>query len=65
MMKMRNELKAGLLIFAVIMVLKQFIDVPEFITGLTMGMSICLMLISLLPDKVYFRIKSFKRSLIK
>lgn len=62
---MKNELKAGLLTFAFMMVIRQFAEVPEFITGLTMGMSICLMLISLLPDKVYFRIKSFKRSLIK
>lgn len=62
---MKNELKAGLLTFAFMMVIRQFAEVPEFITVLTMGMSICLMLISLLPDKVYFRIKSFKRSLIK
>ena len=60
---MRRELKLGFAFHALALLLQQFADTPELIKGFLFGMAICLMLIGILPEKSYRRIKAFKGSL--
>lgn len=60
---MRKESKIGLLLNALALSLQQFANPPELVKGFLLGMAICLMLIGLLPEESYRKVKAFKRSL--
>ena len=60
---MRKELKFGLAFNALALLLQQFTNAPEPVMGFLLGMAICLMLIGILPEKSYQRIKVYKRSM--
>ena len=58
--EMRRELKWGLLFYALPLFLNQFFHVPELFMGGFLGLSICLEVIGILPDRAYSCIKSWK-----
>lgn len=62
---MRNELKIGLLLYAVTLALRCFTSVPEFLMGLLLGLAICFEIVGILPENAYHRIKRFKKKLFK
>ena len=61
---MHKELSIGLLLFGISMTLRQFIPLPEFLSGILLGLSICFELIGILPDRAYQKLKCFKRKLL-
>lgn len=61
---MRKEIQIGLILFAMPLLLKQFIEVPEIMMGFLLGLAICFELIGALPESVYQKIKCWKRSLL-
>ena len=63
--KMRIELTVGIGILAVALILRQFTPAPEFALGLLFGLSICLEIIGVLPDKAYNSLKHFKQRVIQ
>jgi hypothetical protein len=63
--KMRKELQIGLLLFAVALTLKQFVDIPHFIFGVLMGLSISLEIVGALPERAYNSLKALKQGLRK
>ncbi|MGD9995263.1 MAG: hypothetical protein AB7S69_18325 [Salinivirgaceae bacterium] len=65
---MRNELKIALGLFAVNTTLGHLWDLPEFIRGLLLGLSLFFMVLGLLPEKSYAKLKTrqaLKLSLLK
>ena len=61
--KLRNELRVGLMLFALYGVFYQFFDIPHFVLGGLIGASVCLMLIGGLGESQYNALKSLKRSI--
>lgn len=61
MISMRNELKIGLGVFALYLILYRFTEAPEFILGLLAGAAICFEIIGILPEKAYNSLKAFKK----
>lgn len=61
---MRKELRIGLAINVLALVVTQSEAAPELLKGFLLGMAICLMLIGILPEKSYQKLKEVKRSLI-
>lgn len=62
---MRKELKIGLLLFAVAMLLKQFNILPEFLHGGLLGLAICFELIGVLSEERYRRLSTWKKNLFR
>lgn len=61
---MRKELYIGLFALSLSLMLKQFFTVPEVIMGILLGVSISLEFIGMLPEKIYQKIKWWKKSLL-
>ena len=59
--KLRNELKIGLLLYALYGILYRFTEMPHFVLGGLIGGSVCLMLIGVLSEAQYNTLKSFKK----
>ncbi len=65
---MRKELKIAVLLFAIGMTLKYLISMPDFLSGLLLGLSLLFMIIGLLPENTYVKFKVLqtkKLSLLK
>lgn len=58
---MRKEFTIGLLLYSLTLCAKYVGPIPEFVTGLLMGLSICLELIGILPQERYMKLKNFKK----
>lgn len=65
MKKMRREIRFGLLAYALYIVLNRFTSVPDLFLGILMGMTLCFYTLGLLPEKLYTRLKAWKRAVIK
>jgi hypothetical protein len=65
MKKFRKELSLGLGFLALYFILSRFSSLPSFFLGGLMGLSLCLMLVGALPDKVYQRLKDRKKKLFR
>ncbi|WP_343209528.1 hypothetical protein [Anaerolentibacter hominis] len=61
--ELRMELRIGLLLFGLTLVLKQFFQMPEAVMGLLLGLALCFELIGALPETSYRKVKDWKRSL--
>ena len=57
---MKRITQIGLLFFAAYCILSRFTEMPDFLQGIMLGTSICFLLVSLIPEKVYNRIINFK-----
>ena len=55
---MRTEVKIALGLFAMGLTLKYLLSAPEFITGLLIGLSLCFMIIGLLPENFYRKVNT-------
>lgn len=62
---MRQELRAGILLQSIYLILDRFFTVPDFILGLLLGLGLCLIIIGILPEKAYTKIKQLKKSTTK
>lgn len=69
--KMRKETKIGLLLFAIFNVVHLItneigpeIVVLHFILGGLVGLALAEIIIGLLPESAYFRLKKFKKNII-
>ena len=62
---MKKELRLGILSIAIYLVFKRFLNIPDFILGFLMGLGLCLIVIGILPEKTYVKIKKIKNSAIK
>lgn len=67
---MRKELKIGILLFAIYnlanLIINQMLpEIPalHFILGGLVGLSSCLIIIGLLPESTYLKLKNFKKKL--
>ena len=58
--KMKKITQIGLFLFATYCILSRFMTFPDFLQGFITGLSIIFLLFSLLPEKVYNRIKGLK-----
>ncbi len=54
---MRTEVKIGLGLFAMVTALKHFFSVPEFFSGLSIGLSLFFMIFGLFPENFYQKVK--------
>lgn len=62
---MRKELKIGLLLFAMAVLLSVLNAVPHFVLGLLFSLAICLEIIGGVSGERYQKIRTWKRSLLK
>lgn len=62
---MRKEYRIGILCYAITMLMNQFFKIPELLYGVGLGLSICFMLMTILPEKTYWRLKEYKKNLRK
>lgn len=58
--KMKKELRYGLILLAIHLLFSRFLNAPELVHVFLLGLSIFLMVIGILPEKVYTRIKQLK-----
>lgn len=65
MKDMRRELQIGLLAGVLYIILNRFTSTPDLFLGLLMGLALCLYIVGLLPEKIYTRLKAWKKALIK
>lgn len=60
------RLSAGLFIYSITLTLDQFIDLPCFISGLGLGLSIGLMVLSLIStNNNLLKLRDFKKRILK
>ena len=62
---MKKELRVGILLQSIYLILNQFLNIPNFILGLLLGLELCLIIIGILPEKAYVKIKQFKNTVTK
>ena len=62
---MKKELRVGILLQSIYLILNQFLNIPNFILGLLLGLGLCLIIIGILPEKAYVKIKQFKNTVTK
>lgn len=60
---MRKELMIGLGIYSITLLLKQFIELPEMLSGLLLGLAICFEFIGILSNDAYSKLKEKKKVL--
>ena len=63
--KMRKETRIGILAILIFQIASRFFSFPDFIAGIVQGSGMCLILIGILPDITYEKLKGWKRSLFK
>ncbi len=54
---MRTEIKIALGLYAANMVFGYLVSMPEFVKGMLLGLSIVFMIIGLLPESAYLKLK--------
>jgi len=57
---MKKELRVGILLQTIYLIIDRFLNIPDFILGLLLGLGLCLIVIGILPEKAYFKIKKTK-----
>lgn len=57
---MKKELKLGILLQAIYLILNRFLNIPNFVLGLLLGLGLCFIIIGILPERAYVRIKQLK-----
>ena len=62
---MRKELFVGIFAQAVYIILSRFFNVPALFLGFLQGLAICFIIIGILPQGPYLKLKRWKRSIIK
>lgn len=62
---MRKEFILGMLAFSIVLTVRQFFALPEFLMGTVLTMAIALELVGALPEKQYQSIKQLKKKLWK
>ena len=62
---MRKELRIGIIAEVVYIILNNFFTVPDLFLGLLEGIAICFIIIGIIPEKAYSKLKEWKRSMIK
>lgn len=55
---MKKELRVGILLQVIYLILDRFFNIPDFTLGLLLGLGLCLIVIGLLPEKTHFKIKN-------
>lgn len=60
---MRKELSIGLIAFGLGLAANQFFQLPEFVMGVLLGISLCFEIIGSLPEKAYQTLKQKKKML--
>lgn len=59
----RKEAKWGVLAYAAYLIFSRFTQLPDFGEGALCGFAIVMLLISVLPEPAYAKLKSFKQKL--
>ncbi len=62
---MKKELRLGIVSLAIYLIFKRFLNTPDFILGLLLGLGLCLIVIGILPEKAYSKIKQLKKTATK
>ena len=62
---MQKETRMGILIVLFYQIISRFLSFPDFITGIVQGLGMCLIIVGILPDKAYEKLKGWKRSIFK
>lgn len=62
---MRKELRIGFLLQGIFLIINRFLNTPDLISGLLMGLSLLYLIIGIMPGKVYVKIKEIKNGGIK
>lgn len=62
---MKKELKLGILLQAIYLILNRFLNIPNFVLGLLLGLGLCFIIIGILPERAYVRIKQLKGTTTK
>lgn len=57
---MKKELRLGVLLNATYLVLNRFLNIPNFILGVLLGLGFCFVIIGILPERTYVKIKQLK-----
>ena len=57
---MKKELRLGILLQAIYLILNRFLNIPNFILGLLLGLGLCFIIIGILPERAYVKIKQLK-----
>lgn len=57
---MKKELRYGLILLAIYLLVSRFLNAAELVSGFLLGLSLLLMLVGILPEKAYVRIKQLK-----
>ena len=60
----RKELSIGIIIWLFYTIFNRFLNIPDFFAGIIQGIGMLLIVIGILPDKSYDKLKSWKESLI-
>lgn len=61
----RKETSLGIVIIIAFYMIKLVISLPDFLSGVIHALGFCLIIIGVLPDKAYEKLKSWKMSLFK
>lgn len=62
---MKKELRLGILLQAIYLILNRFLNIPNFILGLLLGLGLCFIIIGILPERAYVKIKQLKSTATK
>ena len=62
---MRKELFIGIFAQTSYIILSRFFNVPNLFLGFLQGLAICFIIIGILPQEPYLKLKRWKRSMIK
>ena len=63
MNKLRLEMRIGLLAYAIIIVLERFFQVTGAVICFGFGFALVLILMGVLPERIYERLKHLKKSI--
>lgn len=61
---MKEESRFGIILHAVYLVLNRFIQISDLISGCLLGLSLLFLVMRLMPEKSYLKIKQLKKSVI-
>lgn len=62
---MRKELRLGILLQAIYLIVNRFLNIPNFILGLLLGLGLCFIIMGILPERAYVKIKQLKSTATK
>ena len=61
---MKEESRFCIILHAVYLVLNRFIQISDLISGCLLGLSLLFLVMGLMPEKSYLKIKQLKKSVI-